>query len=97
MHKPHVRRWLAAALASTLLLAGCGGGGGGGDNTIVPLGPPPSTRFGASSSFANICTLDSQRRFIRSYMDEVYLWYNEIPRWTRRSTATFPTTSTRCW
>ena len=79
MNKPHVRRWLAAALASTLLLASCGGGGGGGNNVSVPSGPPPSVRFGASSSFANICTLDTQKRFIRSYMDEVYLWYNEIP------------------
>ena len=71
------RRRLAAALASaTLLLAACGGGGGGGE---VPLGPPPSARFGASSNFANICTLDSQKHFVRSYLDEVYLWYNEIP------------------
>ncbi|MDB5856710.1 MAG: hypothetical protein JWQ76_399 [Ramlibacter sp.] len=79
MNKPLSRRWLALGLASTLLLAACGGGGSGGGGETVPLGPPPSARFGASSSFANDCTLAGQKRFVRSYMDEVYLWYNEIP------------------
>ncbi|MCG2591418.1 S41 family peptidase [Ramlibacter sp. XY19] len=72
------RRRLAPALAfAAVLLAACGGGGGGGSS--APLGPPPSVRFGASSSLENICTLDGQKRFVRAYMDEVYLWYNEIP------------------
>ena len=77
MNKAPSRRWLAAALVSALLLAACGGGGGGGD--AAPLGPPPSLRFGASGNYANDCTLEGQKRFIRAYMDEVYLWYNEIP------------------
>jgi hypothetical protein len=78
MNKSHARRRLAAALAfSSLLLAACGGGGGG--SSPAPLGPPPSARFGASSNYANVCTLDGQKRFVRAYMDEVYLWYNEIP------------------
>ncbi len=78
MYKSPARRRLATALAfATLLLAACGGGGGGGSS--VPLGPPPSARFGASTGLANICTLDGQKRFLRAYMDEVYLWYNEIP------------------
>jgi hypothetical protein len=25
------------------------------------------------------CSVDTQKKFIRSYMDEVYLWYREIP------------------
>ncbi|HZN46951.1 MAG TPA: S41 family peptidase, partial [Ramlibacter sp.] len=41
--------------------------------------PPPSTRFGASSQFAGICDLGTQKRWVRSYMDEVYYWYSEIP------------------
>lgn len=68
----------AALLASLLLLAGCGGGGGG-DDAPAPLGPPPSTRFGSSYNYANVCTLDGQRQFLRAYMDEVYLWYDRVP------------------
>lgn len=64
---------LHALLLSLLLLAGCGGGGGG-----LPL-TLPSSRFGSSDSHAGICTLDGQKRFVRSYLDEVYLWYDEIP------------------
>jgi hypothetical protein len=58
-------------LAAALLLAGCGGGGGGSNGT--------SSNFAPSSSLAGICTLDGQKAFLRSYLDEVYLWYNEIP------------------
>jgi hypothetical protein len=63
--------WAAAALLLTACGGGDGGGGGGG-----------SERFGASSSFEGGvagCTLATQKRFVRSYLDEVYLWYNEIP------------------
>jgi hypothetical protein len=76
-------RTLAALAASAALLAACGGGGGGdGGSSSVPLGPPPSARFGASSSFEGTvagCSLETQKHFVRSYLDEVYLWYNEIP------------------
>jgi hypothetical protein len=67
-------RPLAAILAATLLLAGCGGGGGGGDAST-----PASSRFGPSSAYAGMCELEDQKRFVRSYLDEVYLWYDEIP------------------
>lgn len=72
----------AAALAATaLLLAACGGGGGGGEDqptgtqtfTQSPTSLPPST------SVAGMCTADGPKQFVRSYMDEVYLWYDEIP------------------
>jgi hypothetical protein len=71
-----IRRLLphATLLASALLLASCGGGGGGGTIT-----PPPSTTFGASSNYEGICTLAGQKQFVRSYVDEVYLWYDEVP------------------
>lgn len=69
---------LAAGLAVALLLAACGGGGGGGD-TVFNNGIPPSERFGASSGLANACSPEGQKQFIRAYLDEVYLWYNEIP------------------
>ena len=68
-----VRR--AASLASVALLAACGGGGGGSGESDV-------SRFGASTQFEGGvagCSLDTQKRFLRSYMDEIYLWYREIP------------------
>jgi hypothetical protein len=61
------------SLAAALLLAGCGGDGGG-DSP-----PPANTTFPPSASLAGICTLPGEMAFLRSYMDEVYLWYNEIP------------------
>jgi hypothetical protein len=77
MHKPLPRRLPLLALAASLLLAACGGGSSGGGNAT--LSPPPSTRFGPSSSYADDCTLEGQKKFIRAYMDEVYYWYSEIP------------------
>lgn len=70
MKKSSVSRSLAAVLASTLLLAACGGGGGGGPR------PPRSSDF--SEAVAG-CAVPTQRQFLRTYLDEVYLWYREIP------------------
>lgn len=75
MKKQFLSRTLAALSASALLLAGCGGGGGGG-------GGAPGPRFGSSAQFEGGvagCTVDTQKKFVRAYMDEVYLWYREIP------------------
>ncbi|MBC7470896.1 MAG: hypothetical protein H7322_16360 [Ramlibacter sp.] len=60
----------AAVLAAALLLASCGGGGDAAS---------PAPLFPASSSLANMCTLEGQQKFVRSFMDETYLWYDEIP------------------
>jgi hypothetical protein len=38
----------------------------------------PTSALGPSSQYAGICTLDAQKKFTRAYLDEVYLWYNEI-------------------
>src|SRR5687767_8292769 len=64
-------RPLVAPLLTAALLAGCGGGGGGSDN--------PSSGLPSSQSLANMCSLEDQKKFVRSYLDEVYLWYDEIP------------------
>jgi hypothetical protein len=72
--KKSALRALGAFALSTLVLAGCGGGGGGDGPE-----PPPSSRFGASANYAGICTLAGQKQFVRAYLDEVYLWYNEVP------------------
>lgn len=60
----------AGAIAAALLLASCGGGG---DSA------PAAPAFPPSSTLASICTLDGQQKFVRSFMDETYLWYDEIP------------------
>ncbi|GAC1607593.1 MAG: hypothetical protein NVS3B2_16590 [Ramlibacter sp.] len=59
----------AGAIAATLMLAACGGGGD--SSSAAPA-------FPLSSSLANMCTLDGQKRYVRSYLDETYLWYSEI-------------------
>jgi hypothetical protein len=73
MKKLYLIRSLATVLASTLLLASCGGGGGGG---------PALSPFGTSAQFSEPiagCAVDTQKSFVRAYLDEVYLWYREIP------------------
>ena len=69
-------RHLLAATAATWLLASCGGGGGGAD---APAPIPTSGGLQPSASLANMCTLETEKKFVRSYLDEVYLWWNEIP------------------
>lgn len=93
--KSPVRPALRAAMfAAALGLAGCGGGGGGGgDNAVAPPGSPPSTRFGASSQFEGSvagCSVETQKHFVRSYLDEVYLWNDEIPEVNPAAYSTIP-------
>ncbi len=67
----------ARALVATmaLLLTACGGGGGGGG----PGAPVSASLLTASSALADVCTLDGEKRFARSYVDEVYLWRDQVP------------------
>lgn len=69
--------WTAGVI---ILLAACGGGGGGAtapaDATDSPI--PPTTSLGGSAQYASICDLETQKKFVRAYLDEVYLWYSEI-------------------
>ncbi len=60
------------------VLAACGGGGGSsseGSSTVVAAEGPTGA---SASSLANICTPTAEKSWVRNYMDEVYLWYNEI-------------------
>jgi carboxyl-terminal processing protease len=82
-----------AALA--LLASCGGGGSDAGSPPFGNVGPDPGGGSGlpASSTLAQQCsnlnplapanrrtaTLDTERRWVRSYMDEAYLWYREIP------------------
>ncbi len=71
-------RTLAALGAGALLLAACGGGGGGGSAPVVdPIGT--SAQFAQIAGDANSCSIDRQKRFVRAYLNEVYLWYREVP------------------
>jgi C-terminal processing protease CtpA/Prc len=74
-------------LAALALLSACGGGGGSGPLPGPGGGnnPPPSTGytpgvFQPSSTFANQCSsTTTQNHFLRSWTNELYLWYDEVP------------------
>jgi hypothetical protein len=67
----------ARAIVTTmaLLLTACGGGRGGGG----PSAPVSVSLLTASIALADVCTLDGEKRFARSYIDEVYLWRDQVP------------------
>lgn len=70
------RRFLAIlTAAAAVLIAGCGGGG----DDAPAASTSSSPAFAPSSTLAGMCTAEGQKSFIRSYMDEVYLWPDEIP------------------
>jgi hypothetical protein len=79
MNNKPLSRSLAALAASLLLLAGCGGGGGDDGEVEIPARIPPTTPLGSSVQYENVCTLEGQKNFVRAYLDEIYLWYDEIP------------------
>jgi carboxyl-terminal processing protease len=81
-------RVLAAGLAAAALVAACGGGGGNAGACVsgspaVCAGesstPPPPAAPATSEALAGICTPEGMKQFTRAYLDEVYLWYDEIP------------------
>ncbi len=78
-------RACVAAVSVAALLGACGGGGGGNEGAGIgsasAASPANQTSGGlpAASSVANICTLEGEKQFTRSYLNENYLWYSEIP------------------
>lgn len=62
---------------------GSGGGGstGGGDTSTSGATPIPTdpTLLPTASSAANVCTPEGEKLFARAYLNENYLWYNEVP------------------
>jgi carboxyl-terminal processing protease len=74
-------------------LYGCGGGGGGGPKSVTL--PPASNDYTAGvykpeSTYANICaaptstdqkkgTITDEKNFLRSWTNDTYLWYSEVP------------------
>jgi carboxyl-terminal processing protease len=79
------QRGMACRLFSLVVVAGlsaCGGGGGGSStasDNVAPPPPPPTSVYPPSSTLANVCTVEGEKKFVRSYLDEKYLWYREIP------------------
>jgi carboxyl-terminal processing protease len=73
-----------AALVLAALLSACGGGGGSGS---VPnsAGIPPSAQSAqqCSAPYASAAlktgSLSVEKQWLRSYFDEAYLWYDEVP------------------
>ncbi|MBP6006844.1 MAG: PDZ domain-containing protein [Rhodoferax sp.] len=73
-----------AAIAVSILLVACGGGGGGG-------GPATANSLAASATLANRCaaprsgtldqpgTMADEKAYLRSFVDETYLWYRDVP------------------
>lgn len=90
-----------AALAA-LVLAGCGGGGGSPGVTFPPTAAPspkpapapaPSQQSDAivpSASVAQRCTIAEEKSWVRAWIDETYLWYDEIPSTVRASAHATP-------
>ncbi|MEK8031039.1 S41 family peptidase [Ideonella sp. DXS29W] len=86
-----VALFAATALAATL--TACGGGGDGGTSPFpVPPPPPPPPASDAAQVCAptnpyrsdaldttRTGTLDNEKAWIHSYMNQAYLWFGEIP------------------
>jgi hypothetical protein len=82
---PPLRRAACLAAASlAVLVSGCGGGGGGASPAAASTGTAATAAvttslFAPSASLANQCTVDAEKLWERSYMDETYLWYDQVP------------------
>ena len=72
-------------MATLALLSACGGGGVGSIDPVV------STNFKPSAQLANTCaspdasageklgSVDNEKAWVRSFVDERYLWYKDVP------------------
>ena len=88
-------RSAASLLVAAALLTACGGGGsdagtapfGNEGSNTGGSGLPASSTLAQQCAVDNAlapqasrtATLDRERRWVRSYMDEAYLWYREVP------------------
>lgn len=83
---------VAISVAAIVLLAACGGGGGG-DKSTEKEGngeQQVGSVYAPSSQLAKICvspgtgekqgTVDDEKAWVRSFVDERYLWYKDVPK-----------------
>lgn len=87
MHQLHsLSRW--SALLLVLALVGCGGGSDGDSTAVLPN--PGSTELAqicakenpfvaSASNKTREGSIEDEKRWVRAYMDERYLWYRDIP------------------
>ena len=91
----HSLRLRSLAVPLVFVLSACGGGGGGSSDSapvVPPVAPTGPTALVASSTVANRCeaprsgssidkpgTLLDEQTWVRSWIDETYLWYREVP------------------
>ncbi|WP_427914637.1 S41 family peptidase [Ramlibacter sp. MMS24-I3-19] len=71
-----------AAVSTALLISACGGGGGGSPaaaTTGSAATAVTTSLLPSSASVANQCTPDVEKQWVRSYVDEAYLWYDQVP------------------
>jgi carboxyl-terminal processing protease len=87
-YAPSTLKTLSAVALLSLAMVGCGGSGGGvtlPSPNPPPPQPPPSSGLAQSSQYEQQCSATTgtprqERQWVRSYVDEAYLWYNEIPK-----------------
>jgi hypothetical protein len=78
--KNDMKRFLLPTLVALALVA-CGGGGGGpnpGTPITITDPTPVAVSYPAPSTLANICTPQGEKSWVRSHLDDVYLWYRDI-------------------
>ncbi len=81
----NVMKSLLKLLPLVWMLAGCGGGGDT-PPTSTSLQPvvasscvsPNVLQSGVCVSVANMCQTETEKTWVRAYLDDEYLWYNEI-------------------
>ena len=64
----------ASGLIVAVLLASCGGGGGDAGTPVVG----PGSGLVPSSTVAQSCTVADEKTWVRSWIDETYLWYQDV-------------------
>jgi len=70
----------AAALVVPLsLLAACGGGGGGGSSEVAQSCSPNNPYRVDATGPVRDASLTVEKQWVRSYVNDVYLWYDEVP------------------
>lgn len=94
IYRPHTRQIKPAiGIAALALLSACGGGGGSNYSTPVATTPNTTTptNLPSSDSLKNLCaaprantvdkqgTMEKEKAYLRSFVDETYLWYKEVP------------------
>ncbi len=82
------------ASAALSVLAACGGGGGGG-GTNPPANPGTGNYtpgvYPARATLAGQCTAFNEKMFLRSWTNELYLWFGEVPDNNPNNLTDFPT------